>query len=91
MSSLRRSIDQGQFDELLKVARTSEEGSRQIILAAVGPRDGKVEKMRGGYVADNEVREPSEWVRSAEGREVQDRLWVSLLFVTSNLSCVTDE
>ena len=78
LSSLRPSVDTEQLEELAKVARTSEEGSRQVVLAALGPRPGRgdVEDMRGAYVADNEVREPSEWVRSSEGLEAQEKLWV---------------
>jgi len=75
-SSLRRTVDRGQFAEWMKIMRTTEEGSRQLIIAAVGPRDGgDVQQIRGAYVADNEVRDPSEWVRSGEGKEVQVKLW----------------
>lgn len=77
ISALRRTIDRGQFADLMPFARTTEEGSRQLIIAAVGPRDGgDVQQMRGAYVADNEVTDPSEWVRSVEGKFMQEKLWV---------------
>jgi len=59
------------FADPVKIMRTTKEGNRQLVFAAVGPRDGgDVELLRGAYVADNEVKDPSEWVRCAEGKEV---------------------
>ncbi|THH16049.1 hypothetical protein EUX98_g9365 [Antrodiella citrinella] len=86
ISSLLRTADVGQFTEWAKIARTTEEGSRQLILAAVGPRDGgDVEQMRGGYVANNEVVEPSEWVLSSEGKQMQGKTWNETMEVLSNV------
>lgn len=68
-----------EFKEVLEFARTAEEGSRQIVYGALGPKDEKPEVMWGAYVSDSEVREPSEWVRSREGRLVQKRVWVRFL------------
>ncbi|THH32602.1 hypothetical protein EUX98_g1572 [Antrodiella citrinella] len=53
-------MTRGQFEEDLKTARTTEEGSRQLIIAALGPRD---------------VTDTSEWSRSSEAYEVQERIW----------------
>lgn len=63
------------------IARTAEQGARQVIWAALGPdgNHGKhVRHLHGAYVATSEVREPSDYVISKEGYEAQERLWVSL-------------
>jgi hypothetical protein len=57
------------------LAFTSEQGSRQIIYSAVG---GEEEKMRGAYISFSEVEELSDYVLSSQ--EVQNRIWVWLLF-----------
>ena len=64
------------------VGRTAEQGARQLLHAALGPdgADGEhVEFFRGAYVSANAVREPSDFVLSKAGREVQDTVWVSAL------------
>ncbi|TCD62834.1 hypothetical protein EIP91_006347 [Steccherinum ochraceum] len=85
VSRLRRTIDNGQFEELLQTARTTEEGSRQLILAAIGPRNGSEDPMRGAYVKDNEIREPHSWSSSDEGREVEERVWTETLRIASEV------
>jgi retinol dehydrogenase 12 len=59
---------------------TSEEGSRQLVYAALGPdgHDGPhVRKhMSGAYVSLQQVAEPSNFVISKKGWEVQEQLWV---------------
>lgn len=84
VSELRRSLP-----ALMKVrmkmmdifmGRTAEHGSRQLIWAALGPdgKDGEhVRHLRGAYVSTLAVHEPSDFVISKEGYEVQERLWVS--------------
>ncbi|GJE92164.1 short chain dehydrogenase [Phanerochaete sordida] len=60
------------------VGRTAEQGARQLLHAALGPdgEDGEhVEFFRGAYVSANAVREPSDFVLSKAGREVQDAVW----------------
>ena len=97
LSQLRRSVDHGQpeFKELEKTARTSEEGSRQLIFSAIGPDPTKLDgaeamKLLGGaYISNNSVEAPSIWVQSDEGAQVQEKLWVSCLCVTAAAqSCV---
>lgn len=80
-SQILRTIDRGQFDNFKKIARTSEEGSRQLIFAALGP-DPKypdssehVDVLKGAYIQHNAVSSPSDWVKSEEGQQVQSRLW----------------
>lgn len=68
------------FEAKLALARTSEEGSRQLIWASVGPEnptDEDAKKLHGQYIHNTEVAPPSEWVRSEEGKEVQEKIWVS--------------
>ena len=64
----------------LAAARTSEEGARQLIWAALGP-DGREGKhayfLRGAYVSTLRTKEPSDFAMSREGKEAQDRIWVS--------------
>lgn len=64
----------------LPFARSSEEGSRQLIWAAVGPENATVEevkKLHGQYVHNTAIEQPSEWTRSEEGKVVQEKVWVS--------------
>jgi NAD(P)-dependent dehydrogenase (short-subunit alcohol dehydrogenase family) len=60
------------------LAISSEEGSRQLVYAAIGGREDEV-KMRGAFISKNEIREVSDFVLSEEGVKVQDRIWVSCL------------
>lgn len=86
MSELRRNVHGGRkvFTVVLEkvLARTAEEGSRQLIWAALGP-DGKegehVKQLRGAYTSWNAAREPSNFVISKKGKEAEDRIWVSAL------------
>ncbi|KAF9485551.1 NAD(P)-binding protein [Pholiota conissans] len=59
------------------LARTTEEGSRQLVFAAIG-NEGK-DEMRGAYISMSEVNEPSDFVISEEGRVAQDKLWDNLI------------
>ena len=60
-----------------ELALPTEQGSRQLVYAAVA---GKEENMRGGYVSFSEVVEVSDYVLSEEGDKVQERIWVRLHF-----------
>ena len=57
------------------LARTTEEGSRQLVWAAVGSA-GREFDLRGGYVNKANLEEVSEYVLSDEGAGLQTRLWV---------------
>ncbi len=62
------------------VARTAEQGARQLLWAALGPdgKDGEhVKYLNGAYVSTLEVKEPSDYVMSKDGYEAQERVWVS--------------
>ncbi|TFK25100.1 NAD(P)-binding protein [Coprinopsis marcescibilis] len=75
-------------------ARTAEEGSRQLVYAAVGGRDQakepnnedvtameapSVDDLRGAYISDMTIAEPSDYVVSTEGHNVQQSFWVDLI------------
>ncbi|TCD63916.1 hypothetical protein EIP91_004763 [Steccherinum ochraceum] len=81
-SNLIRNIDRGQFDERMKNARTSEEGSRQLILAALSEKGG-VDAWRGAFLSNNELTPPSAWVLSDEGKEAQERIWSETMDISS--------
>ena len=62
------------------LARTQEQGARQLLYAALGPDGKDGEHMRyfhGAYVSSTEVHEPSDYVLSKEGYAAQERIWVS--------------
>ena len=57
------------------LAPTTEEGSRQLVWAAVGGA-GREFDLRGGYVNKANPKEVSDYALSDEGAAVQTRLWV---------------
>ena len=66
------------------MARTAEQGSRQLLYAALGP-DGKegdhIKYMKGAYIRSTTVTEPSDFVISKEGKHIQHKMWVSCCLV----------
>ena len=60
----------------LLLARTTEQGSRQLIWACIGGKDN-VDQLRGAYISSMAIREPSDTVVSEEGKRAQDKLWVN--------------
>jgi len=88
-SDLRRHMeDKGQWDELLKLARTSEEGARQLIYAALaGEKEGEdLDKFRAAYVEHAEVASAGPWVSSEEGKKIQEVFWNETLDVIAKAS-----
>ncbi len=68
------------FEKLL--ARQTEEGSRQLVWAAVGTPDvddGSLNKLRGAYINLSKIEEPSDFVLGEEGKKREEKLWVSLV------------
>lgn len=65
------------FDRIMEalLARTTEEGSRQLVWAAIGGV-GREFELRGGYVSKADLQEVSDYALSDEGAVVQTRLWV---------------
>ncbi|KAI9451774.1 hypothetical protein F5148DRAFT_1238224 [Russula earlei] len=64
------------FDKIMEVliARTTEEGSRQLLWAAVGGA-GRESELRGGYVNKANLQDVSDYALSDEGVLVQRRIW----------------
>lgn len=64
------------FDRIMEalLARTTEEGSRQLVWAAIGGV-GREFELRGGYVSKADLHEVSDYALSDEGAVVQTRLW----------------
>ncbi|CAK5267280.1 unnamed protein product [Mycena citricolor] len=61
----------------LLLAHTTEEGSRQLIYAALA--EGTGEKLRGQFVTNYGVSEVSDFVLTPMGVKLQDRLWDDLI------------
>lgn len=62
----------------LALARTSEEGSRQIVFAAIGgdEENGGKDALRGAYITLSKIRECSDWVIGEDGQRAQNKIWV---------------
>ncbi|KAF8184412.1 hypothetical protein BJ912DRAFT_974756, partial [Pholiota molesta] len=60
------------------LARTAEEGSRQLVWAAIGHEE-KEDELRGAYISLAEVSEPSDFVLSEQGSVAQDKIWNNLI------------
>ena len=58
------------------LARTTEQGSRQLIWACIGGKDN-IDRLRGAYISSMHVQEPSDSVVSEEGKRAQNKLWVN--------------
>jgi len=62
----------------LVLARSTEQGSRQLIWACIGGKDN-VDQLRGAYISSMQVREPSDFVVGEEGKRAQTKLWDALI------------
>ncbi|KAH9478463.1 Short chain dehydrogenase sol3 [Psilocybe cubensis] len=58
--------------------RTSEQGSRQFVWAAIGGEERK-DELRGAYISLAQVTEPSDYILSEEGKFAQDKIWEDLI------------
>ncbi|KAK7687179.1 hypothetical protein QCA50_009683 [Cerrena zonata] len=92
LSDLRRNMtDQSQFDQYMPEAKTSEEGSRSIIYAALGPQGATLDdlkKFHGGYVSEDKLAEAGEWVRTEEGQRAQEKVWKETVKIASGIAPV---
>ncbi|KAF9050551.1 short-chain dehydrogenase [Panaeolus papilionaceus] len=81
-SSLRRSYKGARavVDWLMEraLARTTEEGSRQLVWAALAMQN-EPEKLRGAFISSMQVVEPSDYVVSQTGSFIQDKIWDDML------------
>jgi len=62
----------------LLLARTTEQGSRQLIYACIGGKDN-IDQLYGAYISSMRVQEPSDFVISEEGKLAQAKLWDALI------------
>jgi len=89
VSQLRRhwSFPKAQIDKITEwfLAFTSEEGSRQLIWAAVGG-SGREEELKGGYISGSDICEPSDFVTGDTGKRVQERAWDETIAILSNVT-----
>ena len=60
----------------LLLARTTEQGSRQLIWACIYGKDD-INQLRGAYISSMRIQEPSDFVVSEEGKLAQTKLWVN--------------
>lgn len=60
------------------IAFTAEEGSRQLVYGAIGGKEDP-SKMRGAFIHMGHVQEVSDFVLSADGGEVQERIWTETI------------
>ncbi|KAH9969289.1 hypothetical protein BGW80DRAFT_1177028 [Lactifluus volemus] len=67
---------------MILIGRTTEEGSRQLVWAAVGGV-GREFELRGGYVSKGDLQEVSDYVLSDEGAVVQTRIWDESIEIVS--------
>ncbi|KAJ3863526.1 MAG: hypothetical protein NXY57DRAFT_1001009 [Lentinula lateritia] len=86
VSGLRRKSRGEEAERFKKMeddfAYTSEEGSRQIIYAAIG---GKDEELRGKFTSYSQVLEISDWMLSEEGKKAEDKTWNEMLEIFGKL------
>ncbi|KAF5316724.1 hypothetical protein D9619_006560 [Psilocybe cf. subviscida] len=75
------------FDYLMEkaLARTTEEGSRHVVWAAVGGENEPKERLQGAYVHMCSISEVSEHVLSEEGTRHEDKLWDNLIDILSEV------
>ncbi|KIL71076.1 hypothetical protein M378DRAFT_6914 [Amanita muscaria Koide BX008] len=69
------------MDKLL--AFTTEEGSRKLVWAALGGADQ--ENLRGAYINAFQVAEPSDFVLSEQGKNLQNKIWNETLRILSDV------
>ncbi|KAI0790815.1 hypothetical protein C8Q75DRAFT_806195 [Abortiporus biennis] len=92
LSELRRNLDESVLPTAhIKNARTSEEGSRQVIYAALAPtleekaKGIQLENFKGAFVWNNSIIPLSEWVLSEEGKKVQGDIWDETIEILSEI------
>ncbi|KAJ6590425.1 hypothetical protein DFH09DRAFT_1139361 [Mycena vulgaris] len=87
-SELRRSLTgiRAVLDYLMErlLAFTAEEGSRNLVWAALA-HQADPDKLRGEYVAVSHVQEVSDFVLSAQGAKLQDRIWDEMVEILAKV------
>ncbi|KAJ3570465.1 hypothetical protein NP233_g4385 [Leucocoprinus birnbaumii] len=63
-------------------ARSAEEGSRNLIWAAIGaPEGGNEDDMSGQYIVSASIQEPADSLLGQEGKRREDKLWNDLISI----------
>ncbi|KAK0443839.1 hypothetical protein EV421DRAFT_1903430 [Armillaria borealis] len=89
-SELRRSITDTWYMALADwvtvklLGYSTEEGSRQLVWAAVGGGEDE-KRLRGGYVSFSEIVEVSDYAMSEAGMKVQEKIWTELVDILSKV------
>ncbi|SJK99042.1 uncharacterized protein ARMOST_02326 [Armillaria ostoyae] len=89
-SELRRSITDTWYMALADwvtvklLGYSTEEGSRQLVWAAVGGGEDE-KRLRGGYVSFSEIVEVSDYAMSEAGLKVQGKIWTELVDILSKV------
>jgi len=83
-SGLRRNISISAYTPGL-VEHTTEEGSRQLVWAAIGGQ-GHEEELNGAFINLSGIREPSDFAIGEEGKHVQVRVWADTMKILFPLS-----
>ncbi|KAJ6597642.1 hypothetical protein DFH09DRAFT_904046 [Mycena vulgaris] len=66
------------------LAFTAEEGSRNLVWAALA-HQADPDKLRGEYVAVSHVQEVGDFVLSAQGTTLQDRIWDEMVEILAKV------
>ncbi|KAF9447723.1 short-chain dehydrogenase [Macrolepiota fuliginosa MF-IS2] len=62
------------------LARSAEQGSRQLVYGAVGgSNDRELEKLKGAYINIAKVGKPSDFVLGENGKKRENKLWSDLI------------
>jgi len=67
------------------VPHTTEQGSRQLVWAAVGGQ-GREDELRGAYIWSAQVLEPSDVVLGEEGKKAEIRVWDDTIKILTKFS-----
>lgn len=64
----------------LILAMSAEQGSRQLVWGALGGKEDE-ENLRGAYISHSHITEPSDFVLSRQGQNLQEKIWVCMYFM----------
>ncbi|KAG9310805.1 hypothetical protein JVU11DRAFT_8657 [Chiua virens] len=86
-SNLRRDMPVTVLGFLMEffLAWTPEQGSRQLVYAAIGER-GQEDCMKGAFISNTSVVEPSDFIISEEGKKMQDNVWRETIEVLTKVA-----
>ncbi|KAH0578197.1 hypothetical protein H2248_004072 [Termitomyces sp. 'cryptogamus'] len=71
------------------IARMAEQGSRQLLYAALAGAGSEDDKFRGAYISATQISEVSDFV--LESHELQDKLWAGVVDILGEVYPRIDE